>query len=140
MWRAADARAGPAPCAGTARGTAQGQALGLPLVARRRLFRLSLFGGAGLVAVLVVALLVLGVVVVRRPFPDYSGAVELPGLDGTVTVLRDARGVPQIYADSAADLFRAEGYVHAQDRFFEMDWRRHVTAGRLSELGMGRAF
>lgn len=134
MWRAADARAGPAPCAGTARGTAQGQALGLPLVARRRLFRLSLFGGAGLVAVLVVALLVLGVVVVRRPFPDYSGAVELPGLDGTVTVLRDARGVPQIYADSAADLFRAEGYVHAQDRFFEMDWRRHVTAGRLSEL------
>jgi len=51
-----------------------------------------------------------------------------------VTVLRDRWGVPHIYADSAEDLFRAQGYVHAQDRFWEMDFRRHVTAGRLSEL------
>ena len=43
-------------------------------------------------------------------------------------------GVPTIYADNASDLFRAQGFVSAQDRFFEMDLRRHVTAGRLSEL------
>jgi penicillin amidase len=103
-------------------------------VTRRRLFRIGVLGSAGLVAVILVAVLVLGVTVVRRPFPDYSGAIELPGMEGTVTVLRDELGVPQIYADSATDLFRAQGYVHAQDRFFEMDWRRHVTSGRLSEL------
>jgi penicillin G amidase len=91
-------------------------------------------GGAGLLAGLLVAVVVLGVTVVRRPFPDYSGTVELSGMEGTATVLRDDLGIPQIYADSAADLFRVQGYVHAQDRFFEMDWRRHVTSGRLSEL------
>ena len=42
--------------------------------------------------------------------------------------------MPQIYASTTADLFRAQGFVHAQDRFFEMDLRRHITAGRLSEL------
>jgi penicillin amidase len=71
---------------------------------------------------------------VRRPFPEVAGEVEIPGLTGQVTVARDARGVPTIYADTANDLFRAQGYVSAQDRFFEMDLRRHITAGRLSEL------
>ncbi|GAB3279084.1 hypothetical protein GCM10027456_71350 [Kineosporia babensis] len=58
----------------------------------------------------------------------------MPGLTGSATVIRDERGVPQIFADNAADLFRVQGYVSAQDRFFEMDLRRHITAGRLSEL------
>ena len=49
-------------------------------------------------------------------------------------MLRDAYGVPQIYADNAEDLFEAQGFVHAQDRFYEMDFRRHLAAGRLSEL------
>ena len=71
---------------------------------------------------------------VRRPFPDYDGGVALPGLRADVEVIRDEHGVPQIYADTAEDLFRAQGYVHAQDRFWEMDFRRHVTAGRLAEL------
>ena len=60
--------------------------------------------------------------------------MSLSDLDGTVTVMRDELGVPQIYADTTDDLFRAQGYVQAQDRFFEMDLRRHITAGRLSEL------
>ena len=42
--------------------------------------------------------------------------------------------MPHIYADNPEDLFEAQGYVHAQDRFFEMDFRRHLAAGRLSEL------
>ncbi|GAB2698826.1 penicillin acylase family protein [Thalassiella azotivora] len=88
-------------------------------------------------AVLVVAALVVTVAVtatVRRPLPDHSGEVPLAGLAASVEVVRDDRGVPQVYADTAEDLFRAQGYVHAQDRFFEMDFRRHVTAGRLAEL------
>ncbi len=81
-----------------------------------------------------VAVVAVGVTVVRRPLPDHSGSAPLPGLSAEVTVQRDDRGVPTIYADTPEDLFAAQGYVHAQDRFFEMDYRRHVTSGRLSEL------
>jgi len=76
----------------------------------------------------------IGVSLVRRSFPQTSGQLSLSGLTAKVTVLRDDRGVPQIYADNPQDLFRAQGYVAAQDRFFEMDVRRHITAGRLSEM------
>ncbi|WP_442946340.1 penicillin acylase family protein [Oerskovia sp. USHLN155] len=89
---------------------------------------------AALVVVLLVAVSVFAVVTVRRPLPQTDGTLTLTGLDAEVSVLRDAQGVPQIYADTPEDLFRAQGYVQAQDRFFEMDYRRHVTAGRLAEL------
>lgn len=49
-------------------------------------------------------------------------------------VKRDGYGIPQIYASTDADLFMAQGYVQAQDRFYEMDVRRHMTAGKLSEM------
>ena len=71
---------------------------------------------------------------VRQSFPQLEGRISVPGLVGSVEVLRDAYGVPQIYADNPEDLFEAQGYVHAQDRFYEMDFRRHLAAGRLSEL------
>jgi penicillin amidase len=71
---------------------------------------------------------------VRQSFPAVTGQVNVPGLVGSVEVLRDDYGVPQIYADNAEDLFEAQGFVHAQDRFYEMDFRRHLAAGRLSEL------
>jgi penicillin amidase len=71
---------------------------------------------------------------IQRSFPEMDGQVTLKGLGASVTVHRDRWGVPQIYADTAEELLRAQGYVHAQDRFWEMDFRRHVTAGRLSEL------
>lgn len=76
----------------------------------------------------------LSVGTVRQSFPETEGQVILPDLSAPVEVLRDAYGVPQIYADNAEDLFEAQGYVHAQDRFYEMDVRRHITAGRISEL------
>ncbi|WP_157518583.1 penicillin acylase family protein [Herbidospora mongoliensis] len=89
-----------------------------------------------LTTVLVLALVAAGAVVwvVRASFPQVDGELRLPGLAKPVTVLRDEHGVPQIYADTAADLFAAQGYVHAQDRFWEMDFRRKTTAGRLSEI------
>ncbi len=88
----------------------------------------------GLVAALLIGLSVFSTVTVRKSFPDTTGEVRLNGLQGPVEIKRDAHGIPQIYADDPADLFFAQGYVQAQDRFFEMDFRRHVTAGRLSEL------
>jgi penicillin amidase len=91
-----------------------------------------------LVACTVLGLLVmvtgLAVWEVRRAFPLYDGAATLAGLESDAAVHRDAHGIPHIYADNSLDLFRAQGYVHAQDRFWQMDFRRHVTAGRLSEL------
>jgi penicillin amidase len=71
---------------------------------------------------------------VQRSFPQVSGELSLEGLDGAVTVQRDELGIPVITAGDSHDLFFAQGYVHAQDRFWEMDLRRHVTSGRLSEL------
>jgi penicillin amidase len=103
-------------------------------VSRARLIRrISLSVVVVLVSTLVVAT-VFGVSLVRRPIPQTAGELTVSGLTAKVTVLRDGRGVPQIYADNPQDLFRAQGYVAAQDRFFEMDLRRHVTAGRLSEM------
>ncbi|MFF0425937.1 penicillin acylase family protein [Streptomyces sp. NPDC004520] len=75
-----------------------------------------------------------GVSTVRASFPQTTGEIRLDKLSADVEVKRDANGVPQIYADNETDLFRAQGYVQAQDRFYEMDVRRHVTAGRLSEM------
>ncbi|MGW7047777.1 penicillin acylase family protein [Streptomyces avermitilis] len=71
---------------------------------------------------------------VRASFPQTKGSITLDGLAGPVDVKRDGYGIPQIYASSDADLFMAQGYVQAQDRFYEMDVRRHMTSGRLSEM------
>ena len=71
---------------------------------------------------------------VRRGYPQYDGEIALPGLTSDVEVLRNAYGVPTVYADTSEDLFRAQGYLHAQDRFWEMDFRRLLAAGRLSEI------
>ena len=100
----------------------------------RRALRATAFGSAVVVVTALIIILVLAITFIRRPLPERSGNITLPGLSGKVTVLRDDQAVPQIYADDAADLFRVQGYVNAEDRFFEMDLRRHVTAGRLSEL------
>ena len=95
--------------------------------------RWSVYVAIGLVLLLVL-LLTAATVVVRRSWPQTSGAIALPGLDGAVEVVRDEHGVPQLYADTIHDLMLAQGYGHAQERFFDMDVRRHATAGRLSEL------
>jgi penicillin amidase len=89
---------------------------------------------AVVVVLLLIATLAAAVAVVRKPFPKVDGEIKVPGLAAEVDVVRDGNGIPQVYADNAEDLFYAQGFVQAQDRFFEMDFRRHVTAGRLSEL------
>ena len=99
----------------------------------RRISRWPIFTAVVLVLALG-GLTSLGIATVRTSFPETSGRLMVSGLKGQVEVLRDSYGVPHIYADNPEDLFQAQGYVHAQDRFFEMDFRRHLAAGRLSEL------
>jgi penicillin amidase len=71
---------------------------------------------------------------IQRSFPETSGELSVKGLEKNVTVQRDALGIPTITASSTDDLFFAQGFTHAQDRFFEMDFRRHVTSGRVAEM------
>ena len=66
--------------------------------------------------------------------PVIDGNLPLEGLISPVTVYRDAHGVPSITAENEGDLYRAVGYVMAQDRLWQMDLLRRVTLGRLSEI------
>lgn len=66
--------------------------------------------------------------------PVYSGQVEIPGIIEPVEVIRDQYGVPYIFAHSETDLYRATGYVMAQDRLWQMDLIRRITSGRLAEI------
>lgn len=66
--------------------------------------------------------------------PDYNKNQKLNGLEKEVTVFRDSFGVPHIYAESEADLYRSVGFAMAQDRLWQMDLLRRVTQGRLSEI------
>ncbi len=84
--------------------------------------------------IVAVVLGVAGVVLVRRPFPQVEGELTVTGLQDRVEVLRDRWGIPHIYATNAHDLFFAQGFTHAQERFWQMDFWRHIGQGRLSEM------
>ncbi len=92
---------------------------------------------AGAAAVLVV-LLAAGALFfryqIRKSFPVTSGSLRVSGLQHTVTVIRDGYGVPSIEAQNEHDLMVATGFVHAQDRLWQMDLERRAGEGRLSEL------
>ena len=105
--------------------------------------RRFVLGGISIVVILAVVLGSVGVFYFKsylpntaapQSFPKVDGEVKLQGLDGTVDVYRDHMGVPHIYASSIHDLFFAQGYVHAQDRFWQMDAWRHIGSGTLSEM------
>jgi penicillin amidase len=92
---------------------------------------------SALLLVVLVLLLILGGIAylfVRRSFPQVNGVLSVAGLQDRVEVYRDTWGVPHIYAKSEYDLFFAQGYVHAQDRLWQMEFNRRVGAGRLSEV------
>lgn len=75
-----------------------------------------------------------GVLSAIRALPNTRATLHLDGLTAAVTVTRDDRGVPWIAAQSAGDAYVALGYVHAQDRFFQMEMMRRLGQGRLAEL------
>src|SRR5919106_5824882 len=66
--------------------------------------------------------------------PPYAGHIEAAGLKAPVEILRDKNAVPHIIAGSIEDAAFGLGYVHAQDRFWQMEMMRRLTQGRLSEI------
>ena len=70
----------------------------------------------------------------RRRLPQVNGSFSLPGLMGSVEIIRDRWGVPHIYAAHELDAFFAQGFVHAQDRLWQMELNRRLARGQLSEM------
>ena len=70
----------------------------------------------------------------RKSLPQLGGDIELSGLENPVKVLRDEYGIPYIKAQSDMDMYRALGFVNAQDRLWQMDTFRRVSHGRLAEV------
>lgn len=66
--------------------------------------------------------------------PAHDGELEIAGLNDTVEILRDEWGVPHIYASNSYDLFFAQGYTQAQDRWWQMEFSRHTARGSIQEL------
>ena len=76
---------------------------------------------------------------IRASLPQLDGNATVTGLSGAVTVERDALGVPTIRGENRPDIARALGWLHGQDRFFQMDLLRRVAAGELAEMFGARA-
>ena len=83
---------------------------------------------------LAVLLMVGGVIYLQQLKPQYSGDLVLKGLHGVVDVYFDDWAVPHIYARNEADAYFALGYVHAQERLFQMEIMRRIAAGRMAEI------
>lgn len=88
----------------------------------------------GLVGAILLAFFVIGFGLMRSSLPQLEGEIALETLSGTVTIARDARGIPHISAASDNELFYAMGFVHAQDRLWQMEANRRIGRGRLAEV------
>lgn len=100
---------------------------------KRSSFKILKVTGLILIAVIMLTAIA-GSWFVMRPWPKTSGNLTVKGLHSPVTVKRDSWGVPQIYANNQHDLFLAQGYVHAQDRLFQMELNRRIGMGTVSEI------
>ncbi len=86
-----------------------------------------------LIGILIIAL-IFGFIYLKNTAPNYSGQISFEGMESVVNVKYDNYGIPHIYADNDEDCYRALGYVHAQDRLFQMEMIRRLSSGRLSEI------
>ncbi len=84
--------------------------------------------------VLVIIVTIAGAIFVQTLKPDYSGTKSLPQLQSEVQVYYDTYGIPHIYGETQEDAFRTLGYVHAQDRLWQMELLRRIGSGGLSEV------
>ncbi|MQA31610.1 MAG: penicillin acylase family protein [Luteitalea sp.] len=96
----------------------------------RRLFVKALAGVVVLVAMIGVA----GYLYLRQSLPVIDGERMVEGLSSSVEIVRDADNVPHIFASTKQDALYGLGYVHAQDRLWQMEFQRRVGHGRLSEI------
>jgi len=88
----------------------------------------------GVVLALIAAAPIGGYLWLRTSLPQTTGELVLRGFAAPVEIMRDGNGVPHIFAKNAADAYRALGFVHAQDRLWQMEMMRRAGAGRLSEI------
>lgn len=86
------------------------------------------------VVVAIAATIGWGYHVLRASQPRLSGELAVPGLDAAVNIARDQAGIPVVAAASRRDAAFATGFLHAQERFFQMDLARRIGAGELAEL------
>lgn len=100
---------------------------------RRPLLKRALIGILALALLLIAGGFIYVYWSIQKTLPTISGTVQLPGLSAPVTVTRDVYGVPHITAANIEDLYMAQGYVHAQDRLFQMFLFRAAGEGRLAE-------
>ncbi|MFD0797433.1 penicillin acylase family protein [Maribacter chungangensis] len=84
--------------------------------------------------VLVIVIAITGVIFIQTLKPEYSGNKTLPKLQHEVQVYYDTYGIPHIYGATQEDAFRTLGYVHAQDRLWQMELLRRIGSGGLSEV------
>src|SRR5574343_641444 len=88
---------------------------------------------------IVVLLVIIGAAYLQYTKPNYEGAYQLQNLEKETTVFYDEYGVPHIYADNQKDAMTTLGYVHAQDRLWQMELMRRIAPGRLAEIFGGAA-
>ena len=93
---------------------------------------------AARIVIAIVAIVAIGGVAVyaylRQSLPRIDGTVSVPGLSSTVDIVRDADAIPHIFASNRLDGLFGLGYVHAQDRLWQMELQRRIGHGRLAEI------
>ncbi|WP_102223297.1 penicillin acylase family protein [Acidimangrovimonas sediminis] len=92
---------------------------------------LRIFTGLVVLALLAVGI---GYWFLSRSLPDYNASYDVPGIDQPVEIVRNSNDVPHIFGKDDADVFYALGFVHAQDRLWQMTLLRRTVQGRLSEI------
>jgi penicillin G amidase len=97
-------------------------------------FKNILYSLLALVIVVVIVGLIIITGIKHGAKPQYKGEIVIKGLGSDVTVYRDERGIPHIYAGNEHDLYFSVGFVMAQERLWQMDLIRRATTGRLSEI------
>ncbi|MEN8118784.1 MAG: penicillin acylase family protein [Bacteroidota bacterium] len=83
---------------------------------------------------IIIGLIIGSYIYLQTQKPDYDGELNLQGLHDKVEVYFDEWGIPHIYALNQHDAYMALGYVHAQERLFQMEMMRRVASGRLAEI------
>ncbi len=95
----------------------------------------KIFIGIGVVfGVVVLVAVILSYYLVTKSFPQTSGSISLKGISGQIDIYRDEYGVPHLFAQSEEDAFFTVGYLHAQDRLWQMELLRRAGMGRLAEI------
>ncbi len=84
--------------------------------------------------VLVIFILLGSYFYLRKSLPEYEGVDKVKGINNEISIYRDQYAIPTIYAENDDDVYFALGYVHAQERLFQMDLTRRAGEGRLSEI------